>query len=134
MQRLFKVAEEDQEEADRILETYLKKRVRDMMYQACVEAVKEYYRTLGQELDDKLAFPIELDMTNIWKARSIGVLLRCGLNFVAIGAQKNSWQNGREGRKLAWNLMILLKIMEDLDRSQRHNNILYACVYSLTYY
>ncbi|CAN6352221.1 unnamed protein product, partial [Urochloa humidicola] len=30
--RLFEVAAEDQEEADRVLENYLKKRVRDMMY------------------------------------------------------------------------------------------------------
>ena len=69
MQRLFKVAEEDQEEADHILETYLKKRVRDMMYQACVEAVKEYYRTLGQELDDKLAYPIELEYDRYLKSK-----------------------------------------------------------------
>jgi len=69
MQRLFKVAEEDQEEAGRILETYLKKRVKDMMYQARVEAVKEYYRTLGEELDDKLACPIELEYDRYLKGK-----------------------------------------------------------------
>jgi hypothetical protein len=43
MQRLFQV-EEDQAEADRVLDNYLKKRVRDMMYQARVDCVKAYYR------------------------------------------------------------------------------------------
>jgi hypothetical protein len=49
---------------DGILETYLKKLVRDMMYQARVEAGNGYYTILGQQLDDKQACPIEL-MTNI---------------------------------------------------------------------
>jgi len=61
MQRLFQVSEEDREEADRVLDNYLKKRVMDMMYQARVEAAKQCYRTLKQELDDKLALPIELE-------------------------------------------------------------------------
>ncbi|CAO2190482.1 unnamed protein product [Urochloa humidicola] len=60
--RLFEVAEEDKEEADRVLENYLKKRVKDMMYQARVDAVKEFYRQhRGQKLDDTLARPIELE-------------------------------------------------------------------------
>uniref|UniRef100_K4AKG0 Uncharacterized protein n=1 Tax=Setaria italica TaxID=4555 RepID=K4AKG0_SETIT len=40
-----------QEEADRILETYLQKRVRDMMYQARVDVVKVYYMARSIELE-----------------------------------------------------------------------------------
>jgi len=43
MQRLFEVAEDKQQEADRVLEIYLKKRVSDVMYQARVDSVKVYY-------------------------------------------------------------------------------------------
>ena len=43
MQHLFEVAEDKQQEADRVLEIYLKKRVSDVMYQACVDSVKVYY-------------------------------------------------------------------------------------------
>jgi len=43
MQRLFEVAEDKLQEADRVLEIYLKKRVSDVMYQACVDSVKVYY-------------------------------------------------------------------------------------------
>lgn len=53
---------EDQEEADRVLENYLRKRVRDMIHQARVDAVKVYYHKMqNQTLDDALARPIELD-------------------------------------------------------------------------
>ncbi|CAN6173777.1 unnamed protein product [Urochloa humidicola] len=69
MQRLFEVAPEDQEEADRVLDNYLKKRVRDMMYQGRVDAVKEYYRTLKQELDNKLACPIVLEYEQYLKCK-----------------------------------------------------------------
>lgn len=44
MQRLFQIEDVLQEEADRVLEKYSQKRVRDMMYQARVEAVKAYFR------------------------------------------------------------------------------------------
>jgi tRNA A37 N6-isopentenylltransferase MiaA len=60
MQRLFQV-EEDQAEADRVLDNYLKKRVRDMMYQARVDCVKAYYRKRGESLDDTLASTMELE-------------------------------------------------------------------------
>jgi hypothetical protein len=43
MQRLFEISIDDQGEADRVVEKYLKKRVRDPMYQAHVDCVKEYY-------------------------------------------------------------------------------------------
>lgn len=59
--RLFEVEDDLQEEADRVLEKYLQKRVRDMMYQARVDAVKLYHRKRGQEIDDTLARPIELE-------------------------------------------------------------------------
>lgn len=60
--RLFEVNIGKEEEADRVLDTYLKKRVKDMMYQARVDAVKVYYmKKLNQKIDDKLARPIELN-------------------------------------------------------------------------
>ncbi|KAF8644967.1 hypothetical protein HU200_066272 [Digitaria exilis] len=59
--RLSEVEDDLQEEADRVLEKYLQKRVRDMMYQARVDAVKLYHRKRGQEIDDTLARPIELE-------------------------------------------------------------------------
>jgi hypothetical protein len=58
---LFRVEEEDQAEADRVLDEYLKKRVRDMMYQARVDCVKQYYGKIGESLDDTLARTIELE-------------------------------------------------------------------------
>jgi hypothetical protein len=58
---LFQVEEEDQAEADRVLDNYLKKRVRDMMYQARVDCVKAYYRKRGESLDDTLARTMELE-------------------------------------------------------------------------
>jgi hypothetical protein len=58
---LFDVKSEDDEEADRVFDNYVRKKVRDMMYQARVDAVKMYYdKKLNQKLDDKLARPIEL--------------------------------------------------------------------------
>ena len=61
MQRLFEVAEDNQQEADRVLVTYLKKRVSNVMYQARVDSVKVYYEKRDQILDDALARPIELE-------------------------------------------------------------------------
>jgi len=61
MQRLFQVNEEDQAEADRVLDNYLKKKVRDIMYQARVDCVKAYYRKRGESLDDIVARTIELE-------------------------------------------------------------------------
>jgi hypothetical protein len=63
MQRLFQV-EEDQAEVDRVLDNYLKKRVRDMMYQARVDCVKAYYRKRGESLDDTLPAQWSLNMNN----------------------------------------------------------------------
>jgi len=61
MQRLFQVNEEDQAEGDRVIDNYLKKKVRDIMYQARVDCVKAYYRKRGESLDDTLARTIELE-------------------------------------------------------------------------
>ena len=58
MQRLFEVAEDNQQEADHVLEAYLKKRVSDVMYKSCVDSVKVYYGKRDQILDDALAHPI----------------------------------------------------------------------------
>ena len=61
MQRLFEVSIDDQAEADRVLEKYLKKRVKDLLYQSCVDCVKEYYRDPnGNTIDDAQARPIQL--------------------------------------------------------------------------
>ena len=43
VQRLFQVPEGDQQAADCVLEACLKRRVRNMMYQVRVDAVKKYY-------------------------------------------------------------------------------------------
>jgi hypothetical protein len=62
MQLLFQVAAGDQQEADCVLEGYLKKRVKDMMYQVRVDAVKEYYREIKHiEIKDAVACHIDLD-------------------------------------------------------------------------
>lgn len=56
------VSAEDQEEADWVLDNYLKKRVRDMIHKARIDSVKVYYYNMRNEtLDDPLACPIELE-------------------------------------------------------------------------
>ena len=62
MQRLFEVSIDDQAEADRVLEKYLKKRVKDLLSQSCVDCVKEYYRDPNtlETIDDAHARPIQL--------------------------------------------------------------------------
>jgi hypothetical protein len=81
-----------------------------------------YYRTLGQELGDKLACPIKLEYDQCLKGKikwswwcvtwTLSLLVLKAFFF---------WHNKGEGRKLACWILILLKIMEDLDHSQRHN-------------
>jgi hypothetical protein len=62
MQRLFQVTAEDQQEADCVLEKGLKKRVKDMMYQARVDVVKEYYREIKhKEINDAVPCHIDLE-------------------------------------------------------------------------
>ena len=61
MQHLFKVSEDDEAKADRVLENYASDRVKQMMYNARVDAVKEYYKKQGEEIDDTLARPRELE-------------------------------------------------------------------------
>ena len=62
MQRLFQVAAGDQKDADCVLEGLLKKRVKDMMYQVRVDAVKEYYREIKHiEIKDAVACHIDLE-------------------------------------------------------------------------
>jgi hypothetical protein len=102
MQRLFQVSEEDQEEADHVLENYLKKTVRDMMYQAHVEAVKEYYRIiLKQDLDDKLAHSIELEYEQYlrgkikWCDAEVWPELRCYWCSEEFKVKRKRGQNAR---------------------------------------
>jgi hypothetical protein len=70
MQRLFEVPKDEQQEADRVLDTYLKKRVREMIYQSGVDCVKMYYWLEKDEvIDDTLAHPIELEYNQYIKRR-----------------------------------------------------------------
>ena len=57
---MFEVSINDKEEADLVFENYVVDRVKQMMYQARVDAVKEYYRKQGEDIDDVLARPREL--------------------------------------------------------------------------
>jgi hypothetical protein len=62
LQRLFEVTEPNRTEANNILEGCARRKVKDNMYQARVDAVKIYYDTQGEELDDKLACSRELTL------------------------------------------------------------------------
>lgn len=46
----FKVGEDDEAKADRVLENYGSDRVKQMMYNARVDAVKEYYKNKERRL------------------------------------------------------------------------------------
>jgi len=62
MHRLFQVAAGDQQDADFVLEGLLKKRLKDMMYQVHVDAVKQYYREIEHiEIKDVVACHIDLE-------------------------------------------------------------------------
>jgi len=129
---LFQVKREDQQEADRVLENYVRKKVKDILYQARVDAVKVYYKdVLKQNLDDKLARPIELTYEQYLNGRVKWCKRLHGLLFVVIGAQKSSSQNERGGRNLGYLLMILLKIVVDLDHLGRQDNFWLAHFFSL---
>jgi hypothetical protein len=59
---LFQVIEGHEQHADRVLEECLKKRVRDMMYQVRVDAVKEYYSKVKHiQIKNAVACHIELE-------------------------------------------------------------------------
>lgn len=62
MQNAFCVSEADKVEADRVLENYAAKSVRQMMYQLCVDSVKVYHDKIGEQIDDALARPKELEV------------------------------------------------------------------------
>ncbi len=49
------------EEADRVLENYCRRKVKDILYQLRVDAVKMYYDKQGEVIDDTLARPRELE-------------------------------------------------------------------------
>ena len=67
--RCFEVAEANRVEADRILESYARRKVKDILYQARVDAVKIYYDDQGEELDDKLACARELTLEQYLASR-----------------------------------------------------------------
>jgi hypothetical protein len=56
-------------EADRVLDNYASKKVRDMMYQLRVDAVKLYYEKQGEHLDDTLACSEELEYDQYMEGR-----------------------------------------------------------------
>ena len=57
---MFEVSIEVQGEVDRVFDKYLKKRVKDLMYQARVDCGKEYYRDPnGNTIDDAHTRPID---------------------------------------------------------------------------
>ncbi|XP_066166428.1 autonomous transposable element EN-1 mosaic protein isoform X4 [Oryza sativa Japonica Group] len=58
----FCVSEADKVEADRVLENYAAKSVRQMMYQLRVDSVKVYHDKIGEQIDDALARPKELEV------------------------------------------------------------------------
>lgn len=62
MQNAFCVSEADKVEAGRVLENYAAKSVRQMMYQLRVDSVKVYHDKIGEQIDDALACPKELEV------------------------------------------------------------------------
>jgi len=88
MQRLFEVNIDDQAEADRVLEKYLKKRVKDLLYQSRMDCVKEYYRDPNtlEIIDDAHARPIQLQYEQYLASRLKWCSDECGLGCVLIGA------------------------------------------------
>ncbi|XP_037451250.1 uncharacterized protein LOC119321825 isoform X3 [Triticum dicoccoides] len=50
-----------EDDADRVLDNYAMKKVRDTMYQLCVDAVKFYFEKQGERLDDTSACSKELE-------------------------------------------------------------------------
>ncbi|KAM0900966.1 hypothetical protein ACQ4PT_020280 [Festuca glaucescens] len=67
--RLFEVTEPNRAEANHILEGCARRKVKDNMYQARVDAVKIYYDDQGEELDDKLACSRELTLEQYLASR-----------------------------------------------------------------
>jgi hypothetical protein len=69
LQRLFEVTEPNRAGANRILEGCARRKVKDIMYQARVDAVKIYYDDQGEELDDTLACSRELTLEQYLASR-----------------------------------------------------------------
>jgi hypothetical protein len=58
-----------EEEANRVLDNYARKKVKDMLYQLRVDAVKLYYENQGEKLDDSMARARELDYGQYLQSR-----------------------------------------------------------------
>ncbi|KQK02974.1 hypothetical protein BRADI_2g04729v3 [Brachypodium distachyon] len=69
IRRLFTVANEHKRGAARVLENYCKKRVRNIMYQVRVDAVKLHFENQGEILDETLACRRELNENEYLNAR-----------------------------------------------------------------
>jgi hypothetical protein len=69
MQHLFEVKDEHKVRANVVLEKYAVGRVKDMMYSARVDAVKEYYRKQGEIIDESLARSRVLDYEKYMEGR-----------------------------------------------------------------
>ncbi|PNT67477.1 hypothetical protein BRADI_3g27813v3 [Brachypodium distachyon] len=108
--RLFTVVDEHKREAARVLENYCKKRVRNIMYQVRVDAVKLHYENQGEILDDTLACRRELNENEYlnamveWCKEDVWPLLAAywdsyNLNTYAVmkSGAKNMNNNGSSG-------------------------------------
>ena len=58
-----------EQEANRIIDTYARKKVKDMLYQLRVDAVKLYYENQGEKLDDSMACARELEYEQYLQSR-----------------------------------------------------------------
>ena len=132
VQRLFQVPEGDQQAADCVLEACLKRRVRNMMYQVHVDAVKEYYREIKHiEIKDAVACHIDLKYEQYKQGKLEWLNDEVWLLLCAYWCSDEYKVKRKRGKHLPQVMKILLKTKEDLDHSQRHNKYWYARVYSL---
>jgi hypothetical protein len=130
MQCLFQVAIEDQQEVDRVLEKCLKKRVKDMMYQVRVDAIKEYYReTKDTEIKDVVLCHIDLEYEQYKQGKLNSLNDEVWLLLCAYWCSDEYKVKSKRGQASC-------SSSEDIAQnrgghSQRHNKYWYACVHSL---
>jgi hypothetical protein len=89
-----------EEEANRVIDNYARKKVKDMLYQLRVDAVKLYYENQGEELDDS-RLEENLIMGSTCRVGYHGVRKMHGLNYVVIGLQKHTRPAGQGDSNLA---------------------------------
>jgi hypothetical protein len=130
MQCLFQVAAGDQQDADRVLEACLKKRVRNMMYQVRVDAVKKYYNKMKhRDIKDPVACHIDLEYEQYKEGKFEWLNDEVWLLLCDYWCSDEYKENVGEGKHFAQVMKIFLKTEEDLDHSHKHNKYWYACVH-----